>query len=393
MTGGRNQVFNRRGIARTVEITSANSKHYAMNFGNHFISLYNANEMGAGETGKTGAHGTFDAMSKMPEGYKLAEGQAAAINFTYKANSAAINIYVVSLSEAEKNHASTDDTVVTHVGANTDSPSLNPTKIHLIWKDNKGNIESEEDAPKDYKIDWKSVPATVVIYWTDPDPKDPNKNITTTQEVPVVIHVNEDKPAKHQLVGTQTIIRHVHFVEQGNQSHELATENTQSVTFNVYAYVKDGKPVAGTFVWEPKTRTFSAVPAKNIDGYSVVASSALGIPAENVAPVGSAENMQETISLDTYIYYNQDQAPKPNPQPEPQPDKPKKDNNGGKKDNGNTVKPHATNNNHALKSANKVIKKLPQTGAKRSGVAGVIGAAVAAVAGLFGLAGSRKRRF
>jgi hypothetical protein len=117
----------------------------------------------AAMTGKTDSKASFDAMSKLPDGYKLASGQAAQIDFVFAANKPAINIYVVKMSQAETNHASTNDTVVTHIGANEQSPSLNPSKINLIWKDNQGRILNEVQAPKDYKIDWKTVPATTEV--------------------------------------------------------------------------------------------------------------------------------------------------------------------------------------------------------------------------------------
>lgn len=114
----------------------------------------------ASETGKTGSQSNFDALSKMPNGYKLAPGQTANISFTFQPDAVPITIYVVSLTDAEQNHAATDDKIITHVGADVNSPSMNPSKVHLIWKDNQGNVLSEQDAPKNYKVDWKTVPST-----------------------------------------------------------------------------------------------------------------------------------------------------------------------------------------------------------------------------------------
>ncbi len=47
VTGGRNKVFDNRGISRTVEITSTENNRYTMNFGNHFMSLWDNAQNGS----------------------------------------------------------------------------------------------------------------------------------------------------------------------------------------------------------------------------------------------------------------------------------------------------------------------------------------------------------
>lgn len=47
VTGGRNKVFDNRGISRTAEITSTENNRYTMNFGNHFMSLWDNAQNGS----------------------------------------------------------------------------------------------------------------------------------------------------------------------------------------------------------------------------------------------------------------------------------------------------------------------------------------------------------
>jgi LPXTG-motif cell wall-anchored protein len=244
--------------------------------------------------------------------------------------------------------------------------------------------------------------------------------------IPSVITVIGDNIQKHQQIGTITVIRHVHFVEQGKENVDLATPVDQTVSFKVFADLKNGQPIDGTITLEPASGRFPAVAPASIAGYTVVAAEADGIAAENATPRVHANNLTETVDLDEYIHYTKDTTPgpqpnpqpnpepepnpepqpepKPNPQPNPEPKpnpqptptKPKKHVTHNKSNNGNggNVAVNKKANARALKKANKLVKKtLPQTGAKSNGVLAMISGAVAAVAGLFGLAAGRKRKF
>ncbi|MBD5269158.1 MAG: YSIRK-type signal peptide-containing protein [Bacteroides sp.] len=62
--------------------------------------------------------------------------------------------------DASKYFAAAKSEVVTHVGANINTPSLNPNNIELTWKDKNGNAIA---APTGYKVSWKQAPATSAI--------------------------------------------------------------------------------------------------------------------------------------------------------------------------------------------------------------------------------------
>lgn len=85
---------------------------------------------------------------------------------------------------------------------------------------------------------------------------------------------------KHVEQGTITMVRHVHFVEQGNENVDLATPVDETVVFKVYADTKNGQVIPGTYVLDPISGEFPAVAPKSIAGYTVVPAEADGIAAE-----------------------------------------------------------------------------------------------------------------
>jgi LPXTG-motif cell wall-anchored protein len=113
-------------------------------------------------SGKTGETVSFDAQSHVPEGYVIVSGQTIPDSFTFTATPLDSVSILVHYNYNSKYHVSVpdDENVITHVGANVTSPTLDSSNVKLNWTDEYGNTISK---PAGTQVTWASVPDTTKI--------------------------------------------------------------------------------------------------------------------------------------------------------------------------------------------------------------------------------------
>lgn len=339
--------------------------------------------------------------------------------------------------------------VSTDVEVNVVDPKGQDTTVHINQPvPNPGTTVIPNTYPTGSTITWVTQPDTskpgpqkVTVIITYPDG-------TKSNPVETTVTVIDDTIKKHQQVGTITMIEHVHFVEQDNENVDLAPETTQTIKFIVYADTKNGQVIDGTISIDPTSNKFPRVLPKEIAGYTVIPVEADGIAEQTIIPTVNTSGLTETVDFSPlYIHYTKNPAQPTTPanpsnptepttpvnpsnptQPTSQPTtapvlpeqpttpaEPTTPSKPDEPDDVETVRPlpqnhknKGNNNNiiarsyanhvakshsdqHALAAANKLSRKLPQTGSKQNGFVAAIGAAIAAVGSLFGLAGRRKK--
>ncbi|QNQ82656.1 YSIRK-type signal peptide-containing protein [Lactobacillus sp. PV037] len=108
--------------------------------------------------GKTGETVSYKAQA--PEGWVIVGNQQVPTQFTFGSTQMPVTKILVKQLQSYKYSVSTDTTFTTHVGATTDTPSLNPANANFNWTDKNGNPIA---APTGYKVSWKQAPSTSSI--------------------------------------------------------------------------------------------------------------------------------------------------------------------------------------------------------------------------------------
>lgn len=167
-------------------------------------------------SGKTDETVSFDAQAHVPSGYVIVSGQNIPSSFHITGDKMDDVDILVHHNYNEKYHVSlpAGEQITTHVGANENVSSLDPSKIALNWTDENGNSISE---PEGTQVTWATVPDTTKIA-----NETGNLNIkfrdgtTTSIEIPVVVqgatagdvqkvYQNDPVPAASGSVNTSTV--------------------------------------------------------------------------------------------------------------------------------------------------------------------------------------------